>query len=215
MTRKKSPPTAPHEAPPLAASTRALVAVIAETARRAVLAGADPRSVVDAVVAATTSTDVAALDGLTRPPRPTIEVVLLRDGVPVPGYRTEGAVAWDVAYPGPKPVTIEAGRKVMLNSGLRIHIPDPDVGAFLHPRSSTGWRGLALANTTGVIDPDFQGELRIALRNTRRRKPITIMPGDRVAQLVFVPVVRFDPIVREAFTTETSRAHGAFGSTGR
>ncbi len=185
-----------------------LVALCAELAARAVSLGIQPSEVADAVAR---SVGTARCDL----PRKGIEVVRLDGRVPVPGYGTDGAVAWDIAHAGEGPVTVEAGRKAMLQSGLRLHIPDPDVGAFLFPRSSSGWRGLALANTTGVIDTDYQGQLLIPVRNTRRRKRLVIEPGERIAQLVFMRVVRYVPDVVEDFTSVTARGSGGFGSTGR
>ncbi len=190
-----------------------LVAVIANLAARAAAMGCDAIDVAEAVVAAMTQGAPAPIEALAS--RRDIQVRLLRDDIPLPGYRTEGAIAWDLCHPGPEPLVVKPGRKIMVESGVCLHIPDPGVGAFLFPRSSTGWKGLALANTTGVIDTDYQGQILIPIRNARRRKNLVIEPFERIVQLVFMPVARFSPVQVEEFPSETARGTGGFGSTGK
>lgn len=198
------------KAPALAAGN--LVALCADLAARAVRLGVPAAEVADALTkslgAEATPPDAPAARGR-------VEVIRMADDVAVPGYKSAGAVAWDIAHAGREAVVVKAGRKAMLESGLRLHIPDPDVGAFLFPRSSTGWEGLALANTTGVIDTDYQGQLLIPVRNTRRRGKLRIEPGQRIAQLVFMRIVRYDAHLVDDFPAVTGRGDGGFGSTGR
>ena len=109
---------------------------------------------------------------------------------------------------------IAAFETVLLPTGLSIYIADPGLAAVILPRSGLGHKhGIVLGNLVGLIDSDYQGELKISCWN-RNQEHFTINPGDRIAQLVFLPVVRVGFSVVDSFT-ETSRGQGGFGSSGR
>ncbi|WP_112875060.1 dUTP diphosphatase [Paracoccus endophyticus] len=104
---------------------------------------------------------------------------------------------------------------VLVPSGLAIHIADPQLAAMILPRSGLGHRGLVLGNGIGLIDADYTGQIMISLwnRNPPGSAPITLRPGDRVAQMLFVPVVRPLMQVVQTFSRDSGRT-GGFGSTG-
>jgi dUTP pyrophosphatase len=107
---------------------------------------------------------------------------------------------------------------VLVPSGLAIHIDDPNVAALVVPRSGLGHRdGLILGNSVGVIDADYTGPLMISLwnRNAPGTTPVVIAPGDRIAQLLFVPVMHPQFSVVDEFSCRTVRGAGGFGSTGQ
>lgn len=106
---------------------------------------------------------------------------------------------------------------VMISSGVAILIRRPDVAAFIVPRSGLGARaGIILGQSIGTIDPDYSGPWIIPVinRNAAGTEPVTIHPGDRIAQAVFVPILRPRFRVVDQFSTETARGAGGFGSTG-
>ena len=111
------------------------------------------------------------------------------------------------------PADLAPGDAQLVPTGLAIHIGDPALCAVIVPRSGLGHRqGLVMGNLVGLIDADYQGPLMISLWN-RGRLPVTIAPGDRVAQLVFLPVVRAALREVDAFT-DSARGQGGFGHTG-
>lgn len=112
------------------------------------------------------------------------------------------------------PLTLAPGATELLPTGLAIHIADPGLAAVILPRSGLGHRhGIVLGNLVGLIDSDYQGQLMVSCWN-RGSDSFTIEPGDRIAQLVFVPVVQAAFEVVESFEA-TQRAEGGFGHTGR
>ena len=134
-----------------------------------------------------------------------------------PAYQTAGAAAVDLHACLDAPLKIEAGGPaVLIGSGLALHMADPHLAALVLPRSGLGHRaGLVMGNGVGLIDADYIDEIRISAlnRNPPGGAAITIQPGDRIAQLMFVPVVRPVFAVVDAFSQGTDRA-GGFGSTG-
>lgn len=131
---------------------------------------------------------------------------------PLPAHQTDGSAGVDLRAMVPDEIRIEPGTRLTVPSGLSIHIGDPGVAAFIFPRSGLGSRGLLLANGTGVIDSDYTGPILLALWNAGT-EPFYIRPGDRVAQMVFLPVLR----PRWTVVTEhdgTFRSDGGFGHTG-
>ncbi len=103
----------------------------------------------------------------------------------------------------------------MIPSGIAISINDPEVVAILAPRSGLGIKhGLILANTIGVIDSDYQGEISIGIHN-RGAEPYTVEPGERICQMLFMPVVQTTLAIVEEFSAESARGTGGFGHTGR
>src|SRR5918993_2610421 len=111
------------------------------------------------------------------------------------------------------PITLQPGEAQLVPTGMAIHIADPGLSAMILPRSGLGHKqGLVLGNLVGLIDADYQGPLMVSLWN-RGQNPQQVAPGDRIAQLVFLPVVRARLRVVEAFE-ESARGAGGFGHTG-
>jgi len=133
---------------------------------------------------------------------------------PLPAYATEGAAGLDLRALLDAPVELAPGATTLIKTGLSIHIGDPGVAAMILPRSGLGHKhGIVLGNLVGLIDSDYQGELMVSCWN-RGNAPFVIMPGERIAQLVLVPVLqaRFEAV--ESFDAST-RGEGGFGHTGR
>jgi len=134
--------------------------------------------------------------------------------IPLPEYATEGSAGLDLRACLETKVTLKPGETQLIPTGLAIHIGDPTLAAVLLPRSGLGHKhGIVLGNLVGLIDSDYQGQVFVSLWN-RSQTAFEIAVGDRIAQMVFVPVaqVHFD-IVNEF--TETQRGAGGFGHTGR
>lgn len=144
-----------------------------------------------------------------------IRVRLLRPNARLPERATNGSVGYDLCAAIDEPVTIQPGETVFIGSGIAIELPeDASVAGLVFARSGLGSKhGIVLANGVGVIDGDYRGECRSILYN-RSKTPYTIQPGDRVAQLVFVPVL-IPRLVEAAELSETGRGAGGYGSTGR
>jgi len=139
---------------------------------------------------------------------------LLGDDIPLPTYSTEGSAGLDLRACIKGPEILSPGTTLLIPTGLAIYIEDPGFAALILPRSGLGHKhGIVLGNLVGLIDSDYQGELMVSAWN-RGTETFTIEPGERIAQLVIVPVhqVAFD-IVDEFSVTE--RGAGGFGSSGR
>ena len=131
----------------------------------------------------------------------------------MPRYATEGAAAFDVvACIAENFLTLEPGERERVGLGFEIAIP-PGYMGVLAPRSSKGEQGLVLANTVGIIDSDYRGEVKASLWN-RSGEKIVIVPLERIAQMVIVPVAQAEFEVVDELTT-TVRGSGGFGSTGK
>ncbi|MFB9066909.1 dUTP diphosphatase [Pseudofulvimonas gallinarii] len=132
----------------------------------------------------------------------------------LPAYATEASAGMDLRACIDAPLTLAPGASVLVPTGLAIHIGDPGLCAVILPRSGLGHRhGIVLGNLTGLIDADYQGPLMVSLWN-RGNDPYEVQPGERIAQLVFLPVTRATFRVVEAFTP-SERGEGGFGHTGR
>ncbi|KGQ20133.1 Deoxyuridine 5'-triphosphate nucleotidohydrolase [Lysobacter dokdonensis DS-58] len=135
------------------------------------------------------------------------------DEWPMPAYATEHSAGLDLRAALEAPLVLEAGDTALIPSGLAIHLADPTLCAVILPRSGLGHRhGIVLGNGTGLIDADYQGPLMISTWN-RGREAFTISPGDRIAQLVVLPIVRATLQVVDTFE-ESARGSGGFGHTG-
>lgn len=135
------------------------------------------------------------------------------DDWPLPAYATEASAGLDLRAAIEAPLTLAPGDAALVPSGLAIHLADPNLCAVVLPRSGLGHRhGIVLGNGTGLIDADYQGPLLISLWN-RGREAFTMQPGDRIAQLVVLPVVRVALQVVEGFAS-SARGEGGFGHTG-
>lgn len=147
----------------------------------------------------------------------TLQVKLLDprfgDAWPLPAYATEASAGLDLRAALDAPLTLAPGDAALVPSGLSIHIADPGLCAVILPRSGLGHRhGIVLGNGTGLIDADYQGALLISTWN-RGRDAFTIEPGDRIAQLVILPIVRATFEVVDTFA-DSARGAGGFGHTG-
>lgn len=135
------------------------------------------------------------------------------DEWPLPAYATAGSAGLDLRAALDAPLELAPGDAALVPSGLAIHIADPCLCAVVLPRSGLGHRhGIVLGNGTGLIDADYQGPLMISVFN-RGREAYTIAVGDRIAQLVLLPVVRADLELVDGFTA-SARGSGGFGHTG-
>ncbi|MDN3516341.1 dUTP diphosphatase [Aquisalimonas lutea] len=132
----------------------------------------------------------------------------------LPDYATDGAAGVDLRACLEEDTELAPGQTLLIPTGLAIHIGDPGVAATILPRSGLGHKhGIVLGNLVGLIDSDYQGQVFVSCWN-RSDRGYTIEPGDRIAQLVFVPVVR--PALRVVDDFETSeRGAGGFGHSGR
>ncbi|MDQ3494213.1 MAG: dUTP diphosphatase [Pseudomonadota bacterium] len=132
---------------------------------------------------------------------------------PLPDYATAASAGLDLRAALPAPLTLAPDEAALVPSGLAIHLADPGLCALVLPRSGLGHRhGIVLGNGTGLIDADYQGPLMVSLWN-RAREAYTIAPGDRIAQLVVVPIVRTRLQVVDTFV-DSARGAGGFGHTG-
>jgi len=140
---------------------------------------------------------------------------LMGGSIPLPAYATTGSAAMDLRACLSEPLTVQPGETVMIPSGIAISIHDPGLVALLVPRSGLGIKhGIVLANTIGVIDSDYQGEIGIGIHN-RGSAAYTVEPGERVCQMMFVPVTQAALCVVEEFSMDSARGAGGFGHTGR
>ncbi len=137
----------------------------------------------------------------------------LGESIPLPAYATAGSAAMDLRAAPEQPLTLASGASALVPTGLALHIGDPGWCALVLPRSGLGHRhGLVLGNLVGLIDADYQGPLMISCWN-RGETPFTIAPGDRIAQLLLLPVAQARLRRVESFAP-SARGTGGFGSTG-
>ncbi|WHP47747.1 dUTP diphosphatase [Mannheimia bovis] len=133
---------------------------------------------------------------------------------PLPAYATEGSAGLDLRALINEPLTVKAGETVLIPTGISIYIADPNLAAVILPRSGLGHKnGIVLGNLVGLIDSDYQGPLMVSLWN-RSQDDFTVNVGDRIAQLVFVPVVQASFNIVQDFE-QTERGEGGFGHSGK
>jgi len=150
--------------------------------------------------------------------RPPLHVRILnpRVGVdfPLPEYATSGSAGLDLRACLNEPLELAPGQAELIPTGLAIYLADPGLAAVVLPRSGLGHRhGIVLGNLVGLIDSDYQGELMVSCWN-RSKNPFTLKPGERIAQLVVVPVVQVKLEVVKDFAA-SARGTGGFGHSGR
>lgn len=134
--------------------------------------------------------------------------------IPFPAYATQGSAGLDLRACMDAPLTLAPGQAELIGTGLAIHIAEPGLAAVILPRSGLGHKhGIVLGNLVGLIDSDYQGELMVSCWN-RGQSLFTVEPGERLAQLVLVPVVQAEFEVVDEFHA-SDRGQGGFGSTGR
>jgi len=131
---------------------------------------------------------------------------------PIPELGTQGSAGVDLRACLDEPLTLAPGETTLIGTGIAIHLDDPGLCALILPRSGLGHRGLVLGNLMGLIDSDYQGELKISTWN-RGETPQIIEPGDRIAQLIITPVIQPTFVEVESFTA-SDRGEGGFGHTG-
>ncbi len=132
---------------------------------------------------------------------------------PLPRYESAAAAGMDLRALLPADTVIRAGQSLLVPTGFAMHIKDPNVCAVVLPRSGLGFKhGIVLGNLTGLIDADYQGQLFVPLWN-RSSEDFTLKVGERMAQLIFVPIIRVEFTQVEEFAA-SERAAGGFGSTG-
>jgi len=133
--------------------------------------------------------------------------------IPLPNYATDGSAGLDMRACIDEPLTVNPGDTELVPTGLAIHIGESDLAAVLLPRSGLGHKhGLVLGNLTGLIDSDYQGQVFISCWN-RSSKAYVIEPGERIAQMVFVPVEQVRFVVVDEFEN-SERGDGGFGHSG-
>lgn len=153
--------------------------------------------------------------------RPAIELVILDPRLKewgLPQYQSPMAAAVDLHACVDTTLSIAPGSAaVLIPAGFSMHIADPAIAAVIAPRSGSGHkRGLVLGNTVGIIDADYTGPVMVSVwnRNPPGSEPLRIEPGERIAQMMFVPVLRPSFTVVKAFSSSSERGAGGFGSTG-
>ncbi len=133
---------------------------------------------------------------------------------PLPEYATVGSAGLDLRACLTEPLIVHPGETHLIPTGMAIHIADPGLAAMVLPRSGLGHKhGIVLGNLVGLIDSDYQGELLVSCWN-RGHAPFTITVGERIAQLIIVPVVRAEFAIVQEFTP-SDRGTGGFGHSGR
>lgn len=139
---------------------------------------------------------------------------LVGTSIPLPRFATGGAACMDLCACIESPLTLAAGQRALVPTGIAIALPSADYVALVFARSGLGIKkGVCLSNGVGVIDSDYRGEIGVGLVNLGD-EPYTVQPGDRIAQLMVVPVVQPTITVVDELD-ETDRGAGGFGSTGR
>lgn len=133
---------------------------------------------------------------------------------PFPAYATQGSAGLDLRAMVPETTVLEPGQTILIPSGLAIHIGDAGYAGMILPRSGLGHKhGIVLGNLVGLIDSDYQGELMVSCWN-RGSRDFSIEPGERIAQLVLVPVMQVQLEQVDSFS-DSARGEGGFGHSGR
>ena len=153
-----------------------------------------------------------------RGPRRALKVRILDARVgrdfPLPAYATDGSAGLDLRACLDAPLVLAPGKAELIPTGIAIHLEDPALAAVILPRSGLGHRhGIVLGNLVGLIDSDYQGQLLVSCWN-RGAEPFTVRAGERIAQLVVVPVMQVQLEVVEDFSA-SQRGAGGFGHSGR
>ena len=144
----------------------------------------------------------------------TLKIKKLKENAKIPFRATPGSAGMDLYACIDEPVTLGAGEKAVIPTGIAIALPGPELGAFIFARSGLAIKhGIGLLNSVGVIDSDYRGEVCVGVIN-QLSEPYTINPGERIAQMVIMPVSLI-PVTEVEELDETERGSGGFGSTGK
>lgn len=143
-----------------------------------------------------------------------LKIKKLRENAKVHERATTGSAGLDLCASIDEPITLEGGATAVIPTGIAIALPSADYGAFVFPRSGIAVKhGIGLLNSVGVIDSDYRGEIMVGVIN-QIKTPYTIQPGERIAQMVIMPVSMM-PVQEVSDLDETERGAGGFGSTGK
>lgn len=143
----------------------------------------------------------------------TLKIKKVHENAVIPHRATEGSAGLDLCACIDEPITLAGGETALIPTGLAIALPSAQYGAFVFARSGLSIKhGIGLLNSVGVIDSDYRGEIKVGVIN-QIKEPYTIQPGERIAQLVVMPVSTM-PVEEAESLDETERGAGGFGSTG-
>ncbi len=143
-----------------------------------------------------------------------LKIKKLKENAKVPNRGTQGSAGLDLCACIDEPITLNCGDTALIPTGIAIALPSADYGAFVFPRSGIAVKhGIGLLNSVGVIDSDYRGEIMVGVIN-QKREGYTIEPGERIAQMVIMPVSMM-PVEEVSELDETERGAGGFGSTGK
>ncbi len=143
----------------------------------------------------------------------TLKIKKVNENAVIPHRATEGSAGLDLCACIDEPLTLGGGETALIPTGLAIALPSAQYGAFIFARSGLSIKhGIGLLNAVGVIDSDYRGEIKVGVIN-QVKEPYTIQPGERIAQLVVMPVSTM-PVEEAESLDETERGSGGFGSTG-
>ena len=143
-----------------------------------------------------------------------LQIKKLKENAKVPARGTAGSAGLDLCACIDEPITLNCGDTAVIPTGIAIALPSADYGAFVFPRSGIAVKhGIGLLNSVGVIDSDYRGEIMVGVIN-QKRDAYTIEPGERIAQMVIMPVSMM-PVEEVTQLNETDRGEGGFGSTGK
>ena len=143
-----------------------------------------------------------------------VKIKRVRENAVIPKRATDGSAGADLCACIDQPLTINPGDLAKIPTGIAIALPSAELGAFLFARSGLGVKhGICLSNGVGVVDSDYRGEISVGLCNVGS-EPYTVEPGERIAQMVIMPVSLL-PLCEADSLDETERGAGGFGSTGR
>lgn len=144
----------------------------------------------------------------------TLKMKKVRENAIIPKRATAGSAGLDLCACIDEPLTVKAGERAVIPSGIAIALESSEVVALVFARSGLAIKhGISLSNSVGVIDSDYRGEICVGIINTSR-EDYTVNPGERIAQLVLTPVIPAEPVEVESLD-ETERGASGFGSTGR
>ena len=143
-----------------------------------------------------------------------LKIKKLRENAKIPFRATPGSAGMDLCACIDSAITLAGGEKAVIPTGIAIELPGPELGAFIFARSGLAIKhGIGLLNSVGVVDSDYRGEVCVGVIN-QLSEPYTIEPGERIAQMVIMPVSLIEPVEVDELD-ETERGAGGFGSTGK